>query len=190
MKKILKVMALMLITSLGTSVFAQNKIADNIELSLSISPYSLESFNYKSSSIDTINTKYGFGAEIEGRYFFNEILYTGLDLSFDDFYLGSSYSKNYFNAKVMPEIGARFNLNEKFYLFTALGAGAFIGYYDGTAGCYFGSQLSLGGGFNLTQKIGIELGAAGNWHLQNHSDSDLTANVFGLNTKLGVKFRF
>jgi len=185
MKKFVKKLTAVAVCLFG-AFFAS---AEGVEVAASLSPFALQSINYKGDGIDTITSKYGFGIRAEGRYFLTDSIYCGTDVTFEDYSLGSDYDHNYFNIKVFPKAGFKFSINEKFYGFSAASFGLVMGMYDSTVKPYFGANLELGGGYNITKKLALELSLNGNWHYQNHEKTDFTATVLGFTTFIGAKYK-
>lgn len=187
MGKFLKIAACALLIT-GTAAFAQN--VKKFEVGVSVSPYSFQSVNYKSSEFKSVNSKYGTGVKIDGKYFFTDELYAGLDAAFDSYYLGPDYTTWYSNLRVMPVVGYRYNFSPELYIYTEGGVGLVLGMYSNTAKPYFGTKVEVGFGYWLTENFAVKSAVETDWHLQHHATSSKTANVIALNTYICAAYRF
>lgn len=183
MKKLLLVCAMFLSF---TALFAQNDDSKKLEVVTAASPFSFQKVNYNGSDYPSVSSKYGFGLKEEARYFYNQNLFLGLDTSLEIFNLGDSFKTLYVNLKIMPEIGYKYALNENLYLFADAGFGLVFGYYDATLKLYPGTKAALGTGYAINEKVSLEAMLEAGIHWQPHSNSDLSAVVYNVNTLVGV----
>ena len=158
-----------------------------VEANAALYPYSYQNIDYK--EFDSISSKYGIGGKLGARYFVLDSLFVGCEAGFETYFL-EDYDSNYNSVKISPSVGYRYDFQKELYCQVSAFPQFVIDLYDGDAKPYFGAGAQLLGGYNITNKIGLELGVNFSMHWENHDNDDVSACIMNVGIPLGIKFTF
>ena len=128
--------------------------AGKSSITVKVSPYS---YQYVEKDAGYSST-YGFSFQTGYRYDFNKGLSVGADLKYSN-YRYNELSNAYHVISLMPNAGWSFFFGDKWSATANLGAGIQKRIIGDKSALFFATNLYLGAGYKVTEKVAITLGA-------------------------------